>query len=70
MEQHKFEARCPLCRKFLTEPTLNIEKGDLSEHEFMMLRSKMRITYGSETMCRQCKQVRATNMVARGENQI
>lgn len=70
MEQHKFEARCPICTKFLTEPTLNIEKGDLSEQEFMRMRSKMRISYGSETMCRRCKQIRATVMIAREQNQI
>ena len=58
LETH--DSRCPVCGKLLTRPMLNMENVSLTDENYQQFKGGVKIEYGGQTKCRECKRVRET----------
>jgi hypothetical protein len=63
-EQHVHKSTCPSCGKFLTRPMVRIENVSLTEEAYNELRRGVKIRYGAQTKCRNCKTIKSTEAAA------
>ena len=59
-QQHVHRSCCFVCGKFLTRPMVKIELLSITMDKFLELIHGVRISYGAQTKCRNCKKLRET----------
>lgn len=64
IERYSYKSRCPVCRKFLTEPSVVMKITSENKTGYEYIRRNCEIVLSAQTMCRRCREVKETNETA------